>query len=333
MKNNILYLFMYSGFMISVFIPVFRVLTYFIPLVMYFIYIKRKTIRIKCMEAVVLGLVDCFVNYVITKLVLNSSLFNSYSLLDEIDGISSTLTISSLGISLIFLLLVVYILVMVTNGKKYNLLLVSNLAKYIDKNFYNVASDILTTLKEKNKKVVVLLIMDGIGIRKEKKGNAVLTAKTPNLDKLNKYPHCSLEASGRAVGLSDCQMGNSEVGHITIGSGRVSYQSKVRIDEKVNDKTLFNNKILNDQIKNKRVHVIGLVSDGGVHSHINHYIEMVKYLKNSDVKEVFCHVITDGRDTLPDCSYKYIKMIEKINEVSSISGRYSVDTKGFDDNM
>ena len=137
------------------------------------------------------------------------------------------------------------------------------------------------------KKPVALIIMDGYGLNETTEGNAIAAAKTPNLDKyFAEYPHTKLEASGLAVGLPDGQMGNSEVGHTNIGAGRVVYQMLVKISKDIEDGTILENKALLDAIKsakenNKALHFIGLLSDGGVHSHIEHLYALVELAKKN----------------------------------------------------
>ncbi len=185
--------------------------------------------------------------------------------------------------------------------------------------------------------MVTLIILDGFGLRKEKFGNAILSAGTPNLDKLEKlYPTSSLKASGQAVGLPEGQMGNSEVGHLTLGSGRVSFQDLLKIDDDIKKDVFTKNEKLHNAINhalinNSALHIMGLLSDGGVHSHINHLFAILDYAKDAGLKRVFIHCFMDGRDTPVDSGIKYIEMLEnKIKETSfkiaSISGRiYAMD--------
>lgn len=180
-------------------------------------------------------------------------------------------------------------------------------------------------------KKILLTILDGVGHREEKEGNALKQANTPFFDYLlNKYPYSFLEASGELVGLPKNQMGNSEVGHFNIGAGRTVYQSLQMINQAIEDSSFFSNrKILNffENSKNK-IHVFGLISDGGVHSHINHFLAFLNLAKQNNVKQVYFHLITDGRDTSVDSSYKYIKVLEDemkklgLGKISTICGRY-----------
>ncbi len=183
-------------------------------------------------------------------------------------------------------------------------------------------------------KKVLLCIMDGVGMTKEKKYNALYSAKTPTLDKLwDNFSHCTLKASGEAVGLPRGQMGNSEVGHTNIGAGRTVYQSLELINSKIRDKSFFENEeflsaINHAKSNNSKIHLIGLLSDGGVHSHINHLFSLLELMKMEKVKEVYIHIFTDGRDVSPTSGIKYIEALEKkikslgIGKIASISGRY-----------
>ena len=183
-------------------------------------------------------------------------------------------------------------------------------------------------------KKILLMILDGVGIRNEINGNALSVAKTPNLDYLFKhYPNSKLEASGTSVGLPDGQMGNSEVGHMNIGAGRVVYQPLTMIDKKIEDKSFFENKEILDVLShvkknNSKLHLFGLLSDGGVHSHINHLLALLEMCKRNNVNRVFIHALTDGRDVDPKSSYKYITILEDkikelgIGEIATVGGRY-----------
>lgn len=183
-------------------------------------------------------------------------------------------------------------------------------------------------------KKVILCIMDGVGLTKEKKYNAVYNAKTTVLDRLwDNYPTCTLEASGEAVGLPHGQMGNSEVGHTNIGAGRLVYQSLELINSKIRDKSFFTNEELMNVINhvkknNSKMHLVGLLSDGGVHSHINHLFALLDMMKKEGVPRVYLHLFTDGRDVSPTSGIKYISLLEKklktlhLGEIASISGRY-----------
>ncbi len=178
--------------------------------------------------------------------------------------------------------------------------------------------------------MVTLIILDGFGLRKEKNGNAIYSAGTPNLDKLlKKYPHTTLEASGSRVGLPEGQMGNSEVGHLTLGGGRVILQDLMKIDDDVKTGQFGKNPALIKALKHaegKNLHIMGLLSDGGIHSNISHLFAILDYAKDYQIKNIFIHAFMDGRDTgIKDG----IKFIEKLNakientnaKIASVSGR------------
>ena len=181
---------------------------------------------------------------------------------------------------------------------------------------------------------LVLCILDGCGIREESDGNAFKNAHKPNFDYLiNNYPHSLLEASGEAVGLPKGQMGTSEVGHMNIGSGRLLYQPLEFINKSIEDNSFFNNETILEVINhvkknNSNLHLMGLLSDGGVHSSINHLISLLDMCKQNSVENVYLDLFLDGRDVEPKSSLKYIKIIEeKINElgigkIATIGGRY-----------
>ena len=181
-------------------------------------------------------------------------------------------------------------------------------------------------------KPIVLCIMDGVGIRKSMHGNAYKMANKPNLDYLyNNYPHSLLEASGELVGLPSGQMGNSEVGHMNIGAGRIVYQPLQLINEKIKNKEFFENvefdKVFNHVLdNNSNLHLLGLLSDGGIHSHINHLLALIDNALNKGVKHIYLHMFLDGRDTLPDSAIKYLDILsEKLNDnvkLATLSGRY-----------
>ena len=183
-------------------------------------------------------------------------------------------------------------------------------------------------------KKVILCIMDGIGIRKEDHGNAVRVANTRNLDMLiEKYPRSLLEASGNAVGLPKGQMGNSEVGHTNIGAGRIVYQPLELISNMIKNKKLYDNENINEVINhvkenNSRLHLLGLLSDGGVHSHINHLFGILDMCKEKNIKDIYIHIFTDGRDTLPNSGIDFVKQLQQkldkleFGKIASISGRY-----------
>ena len=184
------------------------------------------------------------------------------------------------------------------------------------------------------KKPVVLIIMDGIGITEAGPGNAFSLAKKPNLDALfTKYPHTLLDASGEAVGLPEGQMGNSEVGHMNIGAGRVVYQSLTRVNKAAKERMFkTNNAYLaafkNTMKYNSKLHLFGLLSDGGVHSHILHFKEMLKTAKEVGVEKTYVHAFLDGRDVGPQSAVGFIDDLEnymkEINygTIATVSGRY-----------
>lgn len=181
---------------------------------------------------------------------------------------------------------------------------------------------------------VVLVILDGWGYREAADGNAVAAAKTPVIDSLwAAYPHTTIRTAGKDVGLPDGQMGNSEVGHLNIGAGRVVPQELVRISDAVEDGTLLSNAALVKlyhavKQNNGKLHLIGLCSDGGVHSHLSHLFGLVDMAKDQAIAEVCIHVVTDGRDTLPDSGKTYVQKIVDyidtagVGRIVTLSGRY-----------
>lgn len=183
-------------------------------------------------------------------------------------------------------------------------------------------------------KPFVLCILDGVGIRKQKHGNAVKQANMPNFNKLmKKYPHSLLDASGNKVGLPKGQMGNSEVGHSNIGAGRVLYQPQEIINKEIKNGKFFKNKNILEVIEhtknnNSKLHLFGLLSDGGIHSDIKHLMALIDMCKNNNIKDLYFHLFLDGRDTLPTEALKYIEQLEKkiketnIGKIATISGRY-----------
>ena len=184
------------------------------------------------------------------------------------------------------------------------------------------------------KKPVVLVIMDGFGINPNHKNNAVYSAKTPNLDKFVKmYPHTQIGASGMDVGLPDGQMGNSEVGHTNIGAGRVVYQELTRITKSITDGDFFENPVLlaamdNCLEKGTALHLAGLLSDGGVHSHNTHLWGLLELAKKKGIKEVYVHALLDGRDVPPASGIEYVKEAYKkleeigVGKLATMAGRY-----------
>ncbi len=183
-----------------------------------------------------------------------------------------------------------------------------------------------------NKKVL-LMILDGWGLGNHSISDAIFNANTPFIDSLyQKYPWTTLDACGEAVGLPEGQMGNSEVGHLNIGAGRIVYQDFVRINKAFEAHEIENNPVLKDAIlfskeKNKKIHLLGLVSDGGVHSHINHLYGLLDVLNKSNCNNVFVHAFTDGRDTDPNSGLRFIKNLDEKCKTSNaklatVTGRY-----------
>ena len=185
-----------------------------------------------------------------------------------------------------------------------------------------------------SKKPTVLMILDGFGLNDKTEGNAVAQAKKPNIDALMKeYPFVKGNASGLAVGLPDGQMGNSEVGHLNMGAGRIVYQELTRITKEINDGEFFSNQALLDGIANVKennsdLHLYGLLSDGGVHSHITHLYGLLELAKRQGVKNVYVHCFLDGRDTPPASGKEFIEQLEAkmkeigVGQIGVVSGRY-----------
>ena len=183
-------------------------------------------------------------------------------------------------------------------------------------------------------KPLALIILDGMGLSEEEEGNAVYQAETPMIHSLyEKYPHTVLGASGEDVGLPEGQMGNSEVGHLNLGAGRIVYQDYTRINKAVEKETLEDNAEIMKSIEhakenNSTLHLMGLLSDGGVHSHINHLFGLLRLAKKKDVEEVIIHAILDGRDTPPQSAKKYINQLEDkleelgLGKIATVSGRF-----------
>ena len=178
------------------------------------------------------------------------------------------------------------------------------------------------------------MILDGWGIAPADKTNAAAMAKTPNLDSyFANYPHTTLEASGKAVGLPAGQIGNSEVGHLNIGAGRIIYQSLTRIDKAIEDGDLYKNEELSrvmDETKQagKALHLLGLLSDGGVHSHIEHLLALICMAKVKGLTKIYVHAFLDGRDVGPKTALEYIHELEDgmaqigVGKIATVSGRY-----------
>lgn len=184
------------------------------------------------------------------------------------------------------------------------------------------------------KKPVALIILDGFGIREEKCGNAIKIASLPNYNGfLKKYPNTQILASGIDVGLPEGQMGNSEVGHLNIGAGRIVYQELTRITKEVESGKFYKNPAFIEiisYIKNsgKKLHLMGLVSDGGVHSHTEHLFALMKLARQEGLEEVYIHCFLDGRDTPPKSAEYFVSILEEkikeigIGRIATISGRY-----------
>ena len=191
-----------------------------------------------------------------------------------------------------------------------------------------------TSRKRFQRQAVVLLILDGWGIAKGKKGNAIANAKTPNLDFLSKrYPHAILRAAGEAVGLPPGNQGTSEVGHLNIGAGRIVDQSLVRINKSLKDKSFFRIKGLVSAIDHckkyrRTLHLMGLLQDQGVHASQEHLFALMRLCKMRRFKDVAIHVFSDGRDTLPKSCMRYISALKRqirklgLGNIATLSGRY-----------
>lgn len=182
--------------------------------------------------------------------------------------------------------------------------------------------------------MAALIILDGYALRDEEYGNAVKQANTPNFDRYwNKFPHSTLKAFGEAVGLPEGQMGNSEVGHLNIGAGRVVYQNLTRINLSIRNREFHQNLAFANASSHAKghdgaLHIFGLLSDGGVHSHIDHIFALLEMAKEQDVDEVYVHAFLDGRDVGPKTATTYLKQLnEKMSELgvgklATVSGRY-----------
>ena len=185
-----------------------------------------------------------------------------------------------------------------------------------------------------DKKTTMLMILDGFGVNENSEGNAVKLAKIPNINEIMKqYPNTIIHTSGLDVGLPEGQMGNSEVGHTNIGAGRIVYQELTRITKSIEDGDFFSNQELVSAIENckknnSKLHVLGLLSDGGVHSHMRHLFAILELAKRKDFEDVYVHCFLDGRDTPPASADGYIaeleeKMKEKgVGKIATISGRF-----------
>ena len=183
------------------------------------------------------------------------------------------------------------------------------------------------------KKPAVLMILDGFGLNENGEHNAVAEAKKPNIDKLMaEYPWVKGNASGMAVGLPEGQMGNSEVGHLNMGAGRIVYQELTRITKEIQDGTFFENPALMSAVENCKandsaLHMFGLLSDGGVHSHNTHLYGLLELAKRNNLSKVYVHAFLDGRDTPPASGKDFVADLEAemakigVGEVASVCGR------------
>jgi len=181
---------------------------------------------------------------------------------------------------------------------------------------------------------VLLIILDGFGYREESDSNAIAAANKPNWDRLWKdFPHCLINASEKSVGLPSSQMGNSEVGHLNIGAGRVVYQELSRVDVEIEDGSFFTNPVLNKAVdlaksNDSALHIMGLLSAGGVHSHENHIIAMLEMAARNGLESVYLHAFLDGRDTPPRSASQSLQLFQDkckslgIGKIASIVGRF-----------
>ena len=192
----------------------------------------------------------------------------------------------------------------------------------------------MTSKKKNTKKPVCLIILDGWGQSEKRNGNAIMSARTPNMDYYKKvFPNTVLDASGEAVGLPEGQMGNSEVGHLNIGAGRVVYQELTRISKEIDNGDFFKNTALNSAMDNansdsRSLHLMGLVSDGGVHSHMTHLKALIDLAIQRNVSNIYIHAFLDGRDVPPRSAIPYLEDLDKYlknksaGEIATVSGRY-----------
>jgi 2,3-bisphosphoglycerate-independent phosphoglycerate mutase len=183
-------------------------------------------------------------------------------------------------------------------------------------------------------KPVALIILDGFALREETQGNAVAQAKKPNFDRYwSTYPHTTLTACGEAVGLPEGQMGNSEVGHLNIGAGRIVYQDLTRISKSIREGEFFENETLLAAVRHakqngKKLHLYGLLSDGGVHSHIEHLYALLELAKRENLQDVYIHAFLDGRDVAPDSAKGYLENLQQkiaelgVGRIATVQGRY-----------
>ena len=184
----------------------------------------------------------------------------------------------------------------------------------------------------KRPKPVVLTVLDGWGFRADAQGNAIALARKPNYDELTrKFPNTLIQTSGPAVGLPEGQMGNSEVGHMNLGAGRVVHMDITRIDLLIANKQLDQVPLFQQAMergRQRQLHFVGLLSDGGVHSHIQHLFALLELAKKEKVEKVFVHVFTDGRDTPPNSGRDFVRRLQQkmrelgVGEIATIVGRY-----------
>ena len=191
-----------------------------------------------------------------------------------------------------------------------------------------------------SKKPTVLMILDGYGLNDKCELNAVCEAKTPIMDQLmSQCPYVKGQASGLAVGLPDGQMGNSEVGHLNMGAGRIVYQELTKITKAIEDGDFFENAEVLKAVENCKkngsaLHLMGLVSDGGVHSHMTHIIGLLELAKRNGLEKVFVHCFLDGRDTPPSSGREFVEALEGkmkelgVGKVASVVGRYCAEDRG-----
>src|SRR5437868_11917621 len=184
----------------------------------------------------------------------------------------------------------------------------------------------------KRPKPIVLTVLDGWGYRAETEGNAIALGRKPTYDELlHKFPNTLIQTSGPAVGLPEGQMGNSEVGHLNIGAGRVVHMDITRIDVMIANKHFFQVPLFLQAMergRQRQLHLIGLLSDGGVHSHIQHLFALLEMAKQQKVERVFVHCFMDGRDTPPNSGRDYVRQLQQkmrelgVGEIATLGGRY-----------
>jgi 2,3-bisphosphoglycerate-independent phosphoglycerate mutase len=184
----------------------------------------------------------------------------------------------------------------------------------------------------KRPKPIVLTVLDGWGYRAETKGNAIALARKPNYDKLlQRFPNTLIHTSGPYVGLPEGQMGNSEVGHLNIGAGRIVQMDVTRLDQLIASGEFYSQKLLKEAMtrgRERQLHLMGLLSDGGVHSHVQHLYSLLRMARENQVERVYVHCFMDGRDTPPNSGIEYVRQLEQklreynVGQIASVSGRY-----------